>query len=1064
MYRFLPAVLIASAAGLIWSDLNAHDDPRTILGTMTVAEKLGQLNQMAGGRSKALNSRIDETELERIRSGHVGSYLHVAGAEFLGDLQRIAVEESRLGIPLLFAMDVVHGYRTIFPVPLAMASSWDPELVEQAASVAANEASASGLHWTFAPMVDIARDPRWGRVVEGAGEDPFLGAAMARAQVVGYQGDDLASPATILAATKHFGAYGAGIGGRDYNSSDISERALHEIYLPPFYAAHDAGGLSFMTAFNDVAGVPMTAHRRFLRDVLREGWGFDGILISDWNAVAELINHGVAENPQQAALLALEAGIDVDMISGAMHGELASVVEADPDAMALLDEAVLRILTVKQRLGLFDNPYQYHDVNREQAVILSPQHRDQARLAAQRSMVLLQNDGSLLPLSKDIETIAVIGALADDSLSQLGSWRAQGQAGDVVSLLDGIRAAAPDANVKYVAAAANRMSDRDLIDQAVSVARQADVVILVVGEDYDYSGEARSRSSLDLPDPQRELVPALDGVDVPTVALLVNGRPLVTAEVSAVADAIIETWFLGVEAGNAVADVLFGDVSPAGRLPVTFPRVTGQVPITYSALPTGRPADPDLSRDTVRYMDIPITPQFAFGHGLSYTRFAYADFSLSSETVGAQGTVEAAVTITNIGERGGDEVVQLYFRDPVASVSRPVLELRGFKRIHVPRGQSRRVTFSLTVDQFALLDHDGNWTTEPGEIEIHIGAASDDLRVGGSVRVVDAVTSDRPPAAMPTKVDVDTVEFHLGALIAEGAEPEIIAEGTNWAEGPVWIENGGYLLYSDVPANRVYRWDSESGASVFLDPSGYAGPATDIFREPGINGMIVDPAEDALIAADHGTRAVVRMRMDALEKESLATAYEGQPLNSPNDVILHPDGMVFFTDPPYGLAGLNASPHKRQPHNGVYRIDIDGSVHLIDGTLTFPNGIALSPDARTLYVSNSDPDRPVWMRYELDAQGNVLDQGVLFDGSELAADYPGLPDGMAVDAKGNLFATGPGGVLVLTPTGEHMATLDVGAIAANCAFGEDGSTLFVTADDRVARIATLTSGLHFSRR
>ena len=800
LYRYIFRILAALAV-VSWSPLSAEDiDLESLLKSMTVAEKLGQLNQLAGGRSKNLNSRIDDTERDRIRSGSVGSYLHVAGAAFLQDLQKVAVEESRTGIPLLFAMDVVHGYRTLFPVPLAMASSWDPDLVQSVSGVAAAEASASGLHWTFAPMVDIARDPRWGRIVEGAGEDPYLGARMAHAQVTGFQGSDLSDPTTILAATKHFGAYGAGVGGRDYNSSDISERTLHEIYLPPFYAAHEAGSLSFMTAFNDVAGVPITSHRGLLREVLRERWGFGGILISDWNAVEELINHGVAGNRKQAAELALRAGIDVDMISGAMHGELASVVEADPAAMALLDDAVLRILTVKQRLGLFSDPYQYHDPEREKRVILAPEHRTLARTAAQRSIVLLKNDDRTLPLQRNPGTIAVIGALAGDALSQLGSWRAQGKAEDVITLLEGIRQAAPDAIVDYVPAASDRASDPNLIAQAVQAAEQADVVVLVVGEDYDYSGEARSRSSIEFPAHQLDLIAAMGQVDAPVVAVLVNGRPLAVSPVDEIADAMLETWFLGVEAGTGFADVLFGDVSPAGRLPATYPRVTGQVPIHYAALPTGRTAHPDLSRDTVRYMDLPITPQYAFGHGLSYTRFSYADLNISAREVGPGESVQVSVTVTNIGDTDSDEVVQLYFRDPVASVSRPVMELRGFSRVSIPRGESRRITFTLISDQFALYDHDGNWTVEAGDIEVMVGAASDDIRLRGGFSISESATITTPPAAIPTAVSVRPVVEDLSALVDPAVTPQIIARGTHEA---LMTESELYRRLCDLQFNSL---------------------------------------------------------------------------------------------------------------------------------------------------------------------------------------------------------------------------------------------------------------------
>jgi beta-glucosidase len=725
---------------------------------MTLDEKLGQLVQRAGGRSKALNSRLDDGELERVRAGQVGSYLHVAGAEPLGRLQTVAVEESRLGIPLLFAMDVVHGYRTIFPVPLALAATWAPESQERAAHIAADEATAAGLHWTFAPMVDIARDPRWGRIVEGAGEDPYLGARMAVAQVNGYQGGNRLRPGSLMATAKHFGAYGAAIGGRDYNSADLSERTLQEVYLPPFYAAARAGAGSFMAAFNDIAGVPTTANRQLLRGVLRERWGWQGLLVSDWGAIGELIDHGVAADRAAAAKLALDASVDMDMVGGVFAADLKDAIARDPVRLKLLNEAVLRILRVKEQLGLFDNPMRYHDTEREARELLAPEHREAAREIARQAIVLLKNDGKLLPLSPNtLRSIAVIGALSTDGMSSLGSWRAQGRQEEVVTILKGITAAAPRTlKVLSTPGADPRNLDFSGIRAAVKMAKSADVTILVIGEDYDMSGESRSRSDLDLPPSQLELARQVLATGKPVVVVLANGRPLAMSWLADKAPAILESWMLGVEAGNAVADVLFGQYSPAGRLPAAFPRVTGAVPFNYAANATGRPADPDLTKDTVRYHDLPIAPLFPFGFGLSYSEFRYSDLAQSAKEIGPGGRIDLSVTVENTGGVAADEVLQLYVRDPVASIARPVLELRGFKRVDLKPGARKRVIFSLTPEQFAFWSPRGQWLIEAGRIDFWIGASSTDLRAQGSFEITKTHAGTAPAAALATRVIVSS--------------------------------------------------------------------------------------------------------------------------------------------------------------------------------------------------------------------------------------------------------------------------------------------------------------------
>lgn len=741
---------------------------RDLLERMTLDEKIGQLNQTPGGRQRALNSRLDAAALERVRRGEIGSFLHVAGAAEIRELQRVAVEESRLGVPLLFGMDVVHGYRTLFPVPLALASSWDPELMERTARVAAVEATAAGLNWTFSPMIDIARDPRWGRVVEGPGEDPYLASILTTAQVRGYQGTSLADDTAILATAKHFVGYGAAQGGRDYDSADISERTLHEVYLPPFHAAAKAGAGSMMTAFNDIAGVPLTAHPELVRGVLRERWGYDGLIVSDWNAIPELLNHAVAATPEEAGALALRGGVDMDMAGNLYSTRLKAAVEADPGLLPLLDQAVTAVLTAKERLGLFDDPYGRADPAREAQAMLTPEHRAVAREAARRSMVLLKNDGDILPLASSARRIAVIGALAEDANSSLGSWRAQGRVEDVRPLIPALREALPQARITYApgyrpeaaqaiavtaagegAQGVDEVSDAQALAQAVETARAADLVLLVVGEHFDRSGEARSYTDIGLSAAQEALAAAVLDTGKPVVVILMNGRPLAIAELARRAPAILETWFLGVESGPAIAEVLTGRVSPGGRLPVSFPRASGAAPLTYAHLPTGRPAAEDLTRDTARYRDQPITPLFAFGHGLSYGRFDYGPLEISEAEIDAQGRVEVSVVVRNTADVAADEVIQLYVRDPVAAVSRPVQELRGFRRVAFAPGEAKRIRFTLTPAQLAFWDA-GRWRIQSGAVQVMIGASSADIRARGQFTITSDAVGDIPAAAIPT--------------------------------------------------------------------------------------------------------------------------------------------------------------------------------------------------------------------------------------------------------------------------------------------------------------------------
>ena len=700
-----------------------------LLGRMTLAEKVGQLVQGRGGfdetgpASSAANARA-------IRAGEVGSLLGGTGAAETRALQRVAVEESRLGIPLLFAFDVVHGLRTIFPMPLAEAASWNLERIEAAARVAAVEATAAGVHWTYAPMVDVARAPRWGRVVEGAGEDPWLGARVAEARVRGFQGEDPGAQDTLLATAKHFLAYGAADGGRDYDGADLSMRELREVYLPPFEAAVDAGVAGVMVAFNTVNGVPAHASRELLTGILRNEAGFDGVVVSDYEGVRELVAHGVAEDGPDAAALAFAAGVDVDMIAALYAKGLPAAIEAGRVSVADVDAAAARVLRMKHRLGLFDDPYRYADERRERAATLTDAHRAEARALATESIVLLSNPGGTLPLDlESIGTIAVIGPLADDPRAVLGGWSMAGRAEEAVSVLEGLRSALPDGTALVHERGTDvRGGDISGIPAAARAARRADVALLVVGEDPGLSSEANNRTSLGLPGAQDELARAVLDTGTPTVAVLVNGRPLALPELHERADAVLETWFLGTEAGHAVADVLTGRANPSGKLPITIPRSVGQVPVHHAARPTGRPHVPGETY-VVRYVDDEIRPLHPFGHGLSYTRFAYDRLRLDRRTLEPGGTLRVSVRVANVGERAGTETVQLYVGDPVASVSRPVRELRGFERLSLGPGESRVARFEIDVEDLAFPElawpaNDPRRVAEAGEFTVRVGPSS----------------------------------------------------------------------------------------------------------------------------------------------------------------------------------------------------------------------------------------------------------------------------------------------------------------------------------------------------
>ncbi len=682
---------------------------------MTLEEKAGQLNQLAG---------LGRGGIEDIRRGEVGSYLNIVGSDTVAKLQRIAVEQSRTHIPLLFALDVIHGFRTIFPVPLAEASSWDPSAATRATRIAATEAAAEGIDWTFAPMVDIARDPRWGRIVEGSGEDPYLGAALAAARVRGFQGNSLRDPTTIAATIKHFAAYGAAEGGRDYNIADVPERTLRDVYLPPFQAGVCAGAQTLMASFNEIDGVPAHANRHLLTDILRNEWRFDGLVVSDWTGIGELLQHGIGGDSSSVGTLALQAGVDMDMMSQIYRTQLPTLVRSGKIPQRVLDDAVRSVLRLKYRLGLFDKPYRVGNAAQVQAVTLSPANRTAAREVARESIVLLKNDANTLPLSKNIRTLAVIGALAADSDATIGNWSAMGRGQDAVSVLTGIkRAVSPNTRVVYARGASPMNDDTTSIAEAVRVARDADAIVLVVGESPTQSAEAESRAIIELTPAQTQLARAVVATGKPVTVVLMNGRPLALQWLNDNVAAIVETWFLGVEHGNATADVLFGDYNPGGKLTATFPRVTGQVPIYYNHRNTGRPPD-QQNKYTSKYNDVPWTPLYPFGHGLSYTTFRYGAPHISAASMRPGSIINVDVDVTNTGKLAGDEIAQLYIRDDVGSVTRPVMELHGFRRVRLNPGETRKISFPISVNDLAFYNSSLARVAEPGSFTVFVGGSS----------------------------------------------------------------------------------------------------------------------------------------------------------------------------------------------------------------------------------------------------------------------------------------------------------------------------------------------------
>ncbi|PWU08981.1 MAG: glycosyl hydrolase [Terriglobia bacterium] len=736
----LPAALGLLAGELLaQSGMSVEDRVTALLSRMTLDEKIGQMSQ-----STSIRTPLSEQFKAEIRAGRWGSFLNAGSVTDRAEAQRIAMKESRLGIPLLFARDVIHGYKTIFPIPLGQAASWNPELIEEAARQAAREATAEGIRWTFAPMLDIARDPRWGRVAESLGEDPFLAGTLGAAMVRGFQGRSLADPDSLAACAKHFAGYGAAEAGRDYNSVWLPEILLREVYFPPFHAARLAGVASFMTAFNALNGVPATGNRFLLRDILRGEWNYDGVVVSDYEAVPEMVRHGYARDDRDAATKALTAGVDMEMVSTSYVDRLKQLVESGSIGMNLIDAAVRNILRLKFRLGLFDQTIAPREVSPGPASLAI------AERAAMESAVLLKNEGELLPLSGSVRTVAVIGPLADSRLDQVGTWSMDAVADAVQTPLAALRNRMGTGRVLYAPGLRNsRDRTTDGFPAAVEAARRADIVLLFLGEEQILSGEARSRAFLDLPGAQAALVDAIHQAGKPMVAVLMAGRPLTFHDVAAQARAVLYAWHPGAMGGPAISKLLFGDAAPSGRLPITFPRTVGQVPIYYSELRTGRPAsekelgiplgNPEQPAGyTSKYIDVDFTPEYPFGFGLTYSRFEYSPVRLSAPVLRAAQPITASAEIVNRGARDGVETVQLYFHHVAASVAQPVRKLAGFQRVLLKPGESRRVSFQISSDDLAFYDQSRRRVTEPGRVQVWI--APDAARGSMAEFTVQSVT------------------------------------------------------------------------------------------------------------------------------------------------------------------------------------------------------------------------------------------------------------------------------------------------------------------------------------
>ncbi|MGM5468810.1 beta-glucosidase BglX [Flavobacteriaceae bacterium LMO-SS05] len=718
----------------------------SILSLMTLDEKLGQLNLPSAGQfttGQATSSDI----AAKIENGLVGGLFNIKSVASIKEIQKIALEKSRLKIPLLFGMDVIHGYETTFPIPLGLSCSWDMDLIKQTARTAAIEASADGINWTFSPMVDISRDPRWGRVSEGSGEDPYLGSQIAKAMVEGYQGDDLSDSRTLMACVKHFALYGASEAGKDYNTVDMSKIRMYNEYLPPYKAAIDAGVGSVMASFNEIDGIPATGNKWLLTELLRNQWNFNGFVVSDYTGINEMVDHGVG-NLQQVSAMALNAGVDMDMVGEGLLTTLKKSLEEGKVALSDIDTAVKRILTAKYQLGLFDDPYKYCDEDRAKTEIFTDEHRAFARKVASESMVLLKNDNQVLPLKKS-GTIALVGPLANTAVNMAGTWSVATRQEKSNPLLKGLKTVAGE-NVNILYAKGSNVdydlefemhstmfgkeiprdgrTDKQLLDEALSIASQSDVIVAAIGETAEMSGESSSRSDIEIPQAQKDLLNALLKTGKPVVLVLFTGRPLAIDEEHKNVPAILNVWFPGSEAGLAIADVLFGDVNPSGKLSATFPQNVGQIPIFYNHKNTGRPlgnTEGKFEKFRSNYLDVRNEPLYPFGYGLSYTTFDYNNLKLSTNQLNFEDSIEVSVDVTNSGDYDGKEVVQLYIRDLVGSVTRPVKELKGFQKILIKKGETKTITFKLTVEDLKFYNYNLDFVAEPGDFEVFVGTNSD---------------------------------------------------------------------------------------------------------------------------------------------------------------------------------------------------------------------------------------------------------------------------------------------------------------------------------------------------
>ena len=709
------------------SEKDIYQKVDSIMSLMTLDEKIGQTIMFSGDWNKT-GPYVTSDNMKYLKEGNLGSMLNVYTSKGTRELQKIAVEETRLGIPLLFGYDVIHGFKTIFPINLGIASSWDLNDVEEVARISAEEASASGVHWTFAPMIDIARDPRWGRISEGSGEDVYLSSEIAKSYVKGFQGENLADINTILACAKHFVGYGAAQAGRDYHTVSMGDNELRNVYMPPFKAAVDSGVETFMTAFNELNGVPATANQYIFKDILMDEWGFNGFVVTDYTAINELVNHGYAENEKHAAELAINSGVDMDMMSGAYKRFLKElVIEGEVDE-SLINEACRKILIAKFKLGLFDDPYRYSNEQREKEIIYRPEFLESARTIASKSSVLLKNINKTLPLNNK-QTIALIGPLAKDQRNIIGSWAAAGDRnGKAISIFQGIKEYLDESSIMFAKGCDIDSNDYSGFIEALNIAKKADKILMVLGEDYNMSGEAASRTNIKLPGIQTELIKTIRD-ELPNkeiILILMNGRPLDLTIEDSLVDAILEVWYPGTSGGLGVADILFGKYNPSAKLPITFPRNVGQVPIYYNLKNTGRPISNDKPTEDYKsnYIDSPNTPLYPFGHGLSYTTFEYSEIKLSNDKIKESEILKVSSIITNTGDYDGHEVVQLYIHDKVGSITRPVKELKGFKKIFLRKGESKTVTFEINSDDLKFYNS-GKLMIESGEFEIAISGTSD---------------------------------------------------------------------------------------------------------------------------------------------------------------------------------------------------------------------------------------------------------------------------------------------------------------------------------------------------